>query len=121
MSNNQARTANDIDRHVGRRIRERRIMLGLTQHQLAEKIDRTYQQVHKYEKGANRIMAGLLAEVAAILGVSVSYFFEGVDGPKPKLQATRRLMLELAKSFIGIPREDHQRLIVSTAQCLKHR
>ena len=48
----------DIDRHVGRRMRERRTMLGLTQQQLAEMIHVTYQQAHKYEKGINRVAAG---------------------------------------------------------------
>ncbi|HLY58110.1 MAG TPA: helix-turn-helix transcriptional regulator, partial [Stellaceae bacterium] len=48
----------DIDRHVGARIRERRIMLGLTQQQLADLIGVTYQQAHKYERGINRVSAG---------------------------------------------------------------
>jgi DNA-binding XRE family transcriptional regulator len=67
----------DIDRHVGARIRERRIMLGLTQQQLADLIGVTYQQAHKYERGINRVSAGRLFEVAQVLGVPVSYFFDG--------------------------------------------
>src|SRR6516162_9227930 len=62
----------DIDRHVGARIRERRIMLGLTQQQLADLIGVTYQQAHKYERGINRVSAGRLFEVAQVLGVPVS-------------------------------------------------
>jgi DNA-binding XRE family transcriptional regulator len=50
----------DVDRHVGARVRERRIMLGLTQQQLADLIGVTYQQAHKYERGINRISAGRL-------------------------------------------------------------
>src|SRR5580698_11610968 len=65
----------DIDRHVGARVRERRIMLGLTQQQLADLIGVTYQQAHKYERGINRVSAGRLFEVAQVLGVPVSYFF----------------------------------------------
>ena len=53
--------AQDVDRHVGARLRERRIMLGLTQQQLAELIGVTYQQAHKYENGINRISAGRLS------------------------------------------------------------
>ena len=53
-------TVQDVDRHVGRRIRERRTMLGLTQQQLAERIGVTYQQAHKYETGDNRVSAGRL-------------------------------------------------------------
>src|SRR6185437_9697247 len=65
----------DIDRHVGARIRERRIMLGLTQQQLADLIGVTYQQAHKYERGINRVSAGRLFEIARVLSVPVSYFF----------------------------------------------
>src|SRR3954471_18754459 len=54
----------DADRHVGARVRERRIALGLTQQQLAELVGITYQQAHKYEKGLNRIAAGRLAALA---------------------------------------------------------
>jgi transcriptional regulator with XRE-family HTH domain len=64
---------------VGARIRERRIMLGLTQQQLADLIGVTYQQAHKYEKGINRIAAGRLSGIAHALGVEVGYFFEGAD------------------------------------------
>ena len=64
--------AHDADRHVGMRMRERRIMLGLTQQQMAELIGVTYQQAHKYEKGINRIAAGRLYTIAQALGVEVS-------------------------------------------------
>ncbi len=59
--------AQDIDRHVGGRMRERRIMLGLTQQEMAELIGVTYQQAHKYEKGINRIAAGRLHHIARAL------------------------------------------------------
>ena len=64
--------AQDVDRHVGARMRERRIMLGLTQQQMAELIGVTYQQAHKYEKGINRIAAGRLYNIAQALGVDAS-------------------------------------------------
>jgi len=66
-----------MDRHVGARMRERRIMLGLTQQQMAELIGVTYQQAHKYEKGINRIAGGRLYAIAQALGVEVGYFYEG--------------------------------------------
>src|ERR1700751_3532290 len=69
----------DIDRHVGARIRERRIMLGLTQQQLADLIGVTYQQAHKYERGINRVSAGRLFEISHVLSVPVSYFFDGLE------------------------------------------
>src|SRR6186713_3534592 len=71
--------AQDVDRHVGARLRERRIMLGLTQQELAELIGVTYQQAHKYEKGINRIAAGRLYAIAQALGVEVGYFFAGMS------------------------------------------
>ena len=69
----------DVDRYVSLRIRQRRIMLGLTQQQMAELIGVTYQQAHKYETGINRISAGRLYQIARALGVEISYFFEDVD------------------------------------------
>ena len=74
--------AQDIDRYVGARMRERRIMLGLTQQQMAELIGVTYQQAHKYEKGINRIAAGRLFTIAQALGVDVGYFFDGMDSER---------------------------------------
>src|SRR5687768_657560 len=71
--------AQDIDRHLGARMRERRIMLGLSPQKMAELIGVTYQQAHKYEKGINRIAAGRLHQIARALGVEVGYFFEGVE------------------------------------------
>jgi DNA-binding XRE family transcriptional regulator len=79
--------ANAVDRHVGAKVRERRVMLGLTQQQMAELLGVSYQQTHKYERGINRITAGLLHAVARALDVEVGYFFEGVgqagDAPGP--------------------------------------
>lgn len=67
-----------VDSHVGQRIRERRTVLGLTQEQLAKALKISYQQVQKYETGANRVSAGRLYEVATKLGVPVAFFFEGI-------------------------------------------
>ena len=76
--------AQDIDRYVGVRMRERRIMLGLTQQQMADLIGVTYQQAHKYEKGINRIAAGRLSRIAQALGVEVGYFYDGMaETPEP--------------------------------------
>jgi transcriptional regulator with XRE-family HTH domain len=70
--------ATETDRYVGGRIRERRIMLGLSQQQMAHMIGVTYQQTHKYERGINRISAGRLYEIAQVLRVPLSFFFEGL-------------------------------------------
>jgi transcriptional regulator with XRE-family HTH domain len=108
----------DVDRHVGARMRERRIMLGLTQNQLAELIGVTYQQAHKYERGINRMAASRLYKVAQVLGVDASYFFEGLQGGET-LRATpqQRLLLELARNFTATSRE-HQEAICSLVRTL---
>jgi transcriptional regulator with XRE-family HTH domain len=70
--------ANAIDLHVGKRLRRRRRLLGLTQQQLAESIGIRFQQIQKYECGANRVTASRLYELAVALNVPVNYFFEGL-------------------------------------------
>ena len=68
-----------IDRIVGQRLRWRRRELKLTQEQLGEKLGLTFQQVQKYEKGVNRISAGRLFEMSQVLGITITYFYEGID------------------------------------------
>ena len=68
-----------IDRVVGQRIRWRRRELKLTQERLGELLELTFQQVQKYEKGVNRVSVGRLYEIAGVLGVPISYFFEGAE------------------------------------------
>src|SRR5487761_567081 len=82
----------EIDRHVGGRVRERRIMLGLTQQQLADLIGVTYQQAHKYERGINRVSAGRLYEIAQVLSVPVGYFFDGLEGQNTRSVSPRERM-----------------------------
>jgi transcriptional regulator with XRE-family HTH domain len=67
--------AHPIDIHVGKRIRMRRLFLGMNQQTLANQLGLTFQQVHKYESGANRISASRLAAIADILGAPISFFF----------------------------------------------
>ncbi|MBI1263265.1 MAG: helix-turn-helix domain-containing protein [Alphaproteobacteria bacterium] len=71
---------NEIDHHVGKRIRRRRRLLGLTQQQLAQSVGIRFQQVQKYESGANRVSASRLFEIAEALDVPVQYFYEGLSG-----------------------------------------
>ncbi len=68
---------NPIDRHVGSRVRMRRMMLGMSQEKLGDALGLTFQQVQKYEKGTNRIGASRLQQIAHILQVPVEFFFEG--------------------------------------------
>lgn len=109
----------DIDRQVGARVRERRIMLGLTQQQLADLIGVTYQQAHKYERAINRISAGRLFEIAQVLGVPVSYFFAGLEQDSDRSVTPReRMCLELARNFAQIPNERHQEALSQLARVL---
>ena len=70
--------ATEIDVHVGRQIRLRRLLVGMSQDQLASALGLTFQQIQKYEKGVNRVGAGRLFELAGILGVPVNFFYEGI-------------------------------------------
>lgn len=69
---------NDIDTYVGKRLRRRRRLLGLTQQALAERVGIRFQQIQKYECGANRISAARLFELAEALNVPIQYFYEGL-------------------------------------------
>ena len=108
-----------IERHVGLRIRQRRILLGLTQQQLAQLIGVTYQQAHKYERGVNRISAGRLYEIARVLGVGVGYFFEGIDDEGRRLLNQRqRLCLEVSRNFANIENESYQEAVSQLCRTL---
>jgi transcriptional regulator with XRE-family HTH domain len=108
-----------IDDHVGARIRERRIMLGKTQQQLADLIGVTYQQEHKYERGLNRVSAGRLFEIARVLGVPVDYFFEGLGEEGARLETPReRMLLEIARNFAAITDERQQDAVNQLARAL---
>lgn len=75
---------NPIDRHVGSRVRMRRMLAGISQEKLGEALGLTFQQVQKYEKGSNRISASRLQQIAKMLDVPVAFFFDGApsgDGP----------------------------------------
>ena len=114
----------DVDHYVSLRIRQRRIMLGLTQQQMAELIGVTYQQAHKYETGINRISAGRLYQIAQALGVDIGYFFDDIEPDQPaKAKATemmpqQRMLLELARNFAAIGNRKHQDAICNLARVL---
>ena len=118
-----AKRVQDVDRYVGARMRERRIMLGLTQQELAELIGVTYQQAHKYETGINRIAAGRLSSIAQALGVPVGYFFDGLTTTPGavKVSPQQRLMLELTRNFMAISDRQQQEAICNLARSLVNR
>lgn len=75
------KSPNPTDKHVGSRVRMRRMMLGMSQEKLGDALGLTFQQVQKYEKGTNRIGASRLYQMSEILQVPVSFFFEGAPSP----------------------------------------
>ena len=85
-NNNQTRKPNPIDVHVGGRIRLRRMMSGLSQERLGEQMGLTFQQIQKYEKGANRVGASRLFQLAQVLKVPVSYFFDDLESDHDSLK-----------------------------------
>ena len=105
-----------VDEHVGNRIRVRRTLLGMTQEKIGEGLGLTFQQVQKYENGANRVSASRLFQLSKILNVPVSYFFENVpadaashgrrlrdDGKAvPADMFTSRETLSLIRAYYGI-------------------
>lgn len=76
--------ADIVDKHVGLQIRNRRTLMGLSQEKLADSVGVTFQQVQKYERGTNRVSASRLFSFSKILGVSIDYFYDGLNGDAKK-------------------------------------
>lgn len=74
------KTPNPVDKHVGSRVRMRRVLIGMSQEKLGEALGITFQQIQKYEKGTNRIGASRMQQISNVMGVPVSYFFEDAPG-----------------------------------------
>lgn len=119
------RSTTPVDKHLGARVRMRRMMIGVTQEVLAAALDLTFQQVQKYEKGSNRIGGGRLQQIATALKVPVSYFFEGAPGGTKPIEVTDdfttgfladRQGLALARAFMGIASADMRTAIVAMAE-----
>ena len=122
---------NPTDKHVGARVRMRRMMLGMSQEKLGDALGLTFQQVQKYEKGANRIGASRLQQIAHILQVSVSFLFEGApsvpghhpdglgEAPSPAYISDFLATsdgLALTKAFMGIKDAKLRRRIVDLVE-----
>jgi transcriptional regulator with XRE-family HTH domain len=107
-----------VDVHVGKRIRHRRWMVGMTQQQLAERVGIKFQQIQKYETGMNRVSASRLWEISAALNVQPSFFFEGLgsdagataDADLPGDLLSDKEALELVRSYYAIPETQRRRL-----------
>lgn len=109
----------NVDRYVAHRLRDRRILVGLKQREVADMLGLSPQQVHKYETGTSRISIGRLFELAEILGVGIEFFFEGLDGPRDfaDSQDAQRLA-ELARHFNAVQDVGHKIAICKMARML---
>ena len=94
------KTPNPIDKHVGGRVRMRRVMLGMSQEKLGEALDLTFQQVQKYEKGTNRIGASRLQQISQTLKVPPGYFFEGSPAFDGHAEAAHSALAEHGSAYI---------------------
>ena len=123
---------NPVDRHVGSRVRMRRIMLGMSQEKLGEGLGLTFQQIQKYEKGTNRIGASRIQHISEILQVPVSFLFEGSPGsstvfseaPSPAYIADFLATAEglaLVRAFTRIPDIKLRRAIVDMVELIGDR
>ena len=94
----------EIDQHIGQRVRERRIVLGLSQSDVADGLGISFQQFQRYETGFTRIAAGRLYGCAELLGVAPAYFFEGLEGSKSGTPDRTRSdeALKLARAYYSI-------------------
>jgi transcriptional regulator with XRE-family HTH domain len=103
----RAQRMTHLDVHVGRRVKQRRMQLTLSQAKLGERLKLTFQQIQKYENGTNRISAGLLPSIANALGVTITYFYEGMDPglpsaePRNAEEESARLVMEFVSSNEG--------------------
>ena len=130
-----AKAPNPIDKHVGNRMRMRRMMLGMSQEKLGDAFGITFQQVQKYEKGTNRISASRLQHAAHILQVPVPFFFEGapavpgsprVEGALPSPAYVSDFLatsdgLALTKAFMRIKEPKLRRRIVKLVALISDR
>ncbi len=114
--------AHPVDVHVGKRVRHRRWLVGMTQQQLAEKVGIKFQQIQKYETGANRVSASRLWDISDALDVPVAFFFEGIEESQQAQTATPAVeaipadllgdkeALDLIRSYYSIPENQRRRL-----------
>jgi transcriptional regulator with XRE-family HTH domain len=124
--------AHPTDKHVGSRVRMRRLMLGRSQAQLGEALGLTFQQVQKYEKGTNRISASRLQQISETFQVPIEFFFEGVPhvlgqddaqtgAPSPQFVSDYLATpdgLNLTKAFMQIPNAKLRRSIVDLVEAI---
>ncbi|NHF71656.1 helix-turn-helix domain-containing protein [Paracoccus xiamenensis] len=114
----------EVDVHVGTRIRHRRWLIGMTQQQLADQVGIKFQQIQKYETGANRVSASRLWDIARALDVPISFFFEGLTDGRADAAGDEDILankeaLQLIRAYYAMP-EAQRRQIFELARVLSH-
>lgn len=115
-----------VDIHVGSRVRQRRTLLGLSQEKLGDAVGLTFQQIQKYERGANRIGSSRLFDLSRVLGVPISYFFEEIgdqtssnaESAETNDPMNRRETLELVRAYYRIPTQNVRKRLFDLAKSL---
>jgi len=112
--------AHQVDVHVGKRIRQRRWLIGMTQQKLADLVGIKFQQIQKYETGANRVSASRLYDIGESMGVPAAFFFEGLEqngaqfdtvhGDVPPDLLGDKEAMELVRTYYAIPENQRRRL-----------
>jgi transcriptional regulator with XRE-family HTH domain len=139
MPGNRTARTRELDRYIGSRLRERRLMLGMTQGELANEVGLAFQQIQKYENGVDRISASRLFECAIALDIPFGWFVEGATSPVERVAigrnpgnlslhramnqitdpncrtALKNLVRVLAKSSVGRPRRQTERVLAREA------
>ncbi len=134
IENGGVKKPNPIDIHVGSRLRLRRMMLGISQEKLGDRLGLTFQQIQKYEKGTNRIGASRLFTLAQVLDVNVQFFFDefvssgenGANGQhaQPEKESyvleflNSREGLELNRAFVQIPDQKVRRKLIDLVRAM---
>lgn len=133
MSELPKKVPNPIDRHVGARVRMRRLLVSMSQERLGEALGITFQQIQKYEKGANRIGASRLQHISRILGVPVEFFFDGAPsgditvaggfGELPQASFVSDFMatsegVQLTRAFVKITDQHVRRRLIDLVEAL---
>ena len=114
---------NPVDLHIGQRVRHRRWLLGMTQQQLAQSVGIRFQQIQKYESGANRVSASRLWDLAKALDIPVSFFFEGLHNAAAAPEANggdgnveagvlqNKETMDLIRAYYGLDEGPRRRLL----------
>ena len=111
---------NPVDLHIGQRVRHRRWLLGMTQQQLAQSVGIRFQQIQKYESGANRVSASRLWDLAQALDIPVSFFFEGLTDSKAEMNGNGNVeagvlqnkeTMDLIRAYYGLDEGPRRRLL----------